>query len=241
MPFKRRRFSGRRRRRPGPETYTIVDCFGCQNVYHDAPCISPIVDSFELLSMRTPRLAGSDTTEVTNPTDKFITLDGIKFQMEYSFDPSESDGIFACDPQANNVEMNLRVWEAIVLVPLAEGTAAVPAYVPLLTNASFQSGDLADRVLWKRISYVPIFAFNPTSPLQQLEFTIRDMGHGPVVVKSKVKIDDRHTLLYVRNYVHDIVLGNITGPGCTKDNDNNPCVVPVQHDGWFKLFYHTRR
>lgn len=213
----------------------MVQCNHCVNVYGDAPCTAPIIDAFPLMTMATPR-STVDTTEISNPSDRAVVVDGIKFQVEYHEDPNEVISNIACDPQASLLNFNLRIWEAIMLLPLAQGTTNAPLYLPILSSNILQGGDVADRVLWKRISMLPIFALSgATSPLQQLEHTIRDMGHGPIQVKTKCRIDDRHALFYVRNYVHDL-FGLGTATDC-----NGICVIPVIDECWFKIFYHTRK
>lgn len=230
-----------RRRRRTSETYTTIQCFGCINVWQDTSCGFPLIDVFPLLNMSLPR-SSIDTTEVTSGSDKAIVLDGIRFQAEYTHDPSESLSCPSCDPPSTSVAFNLRVWEAVVVLPLNPGSANVPAYLPTLTSSVEQSRDIADRVLWKRISIMPIWGLGVTT-IPQLETTIRDVGHGPVAVKSKVRLDDRHGLFFVRNFVHDVVTGNPNGSStCSPiDCDENRCSVPIQHDMWFKIFYHVRK
>jgi len=241
MAFRRKFHRGFRRRRRMPETYTLVQCVDCQNVYQDLPCSTPLVQAVELLTMRTPRNPLTDTAELSTGSDKFIVFDGCKFQSEFSHDPGETLSFPACDPPATNLVFNLRIWEAIVILPFAQGTQ-IPDYLPLFTNMLNQGGDLADRVLWKRISILPIFGFFGAQSIPQLETTIRDVGHGPVVVKSKAKLDDRHGLYWIRSYTHDVAgLGNPGTNDCTANVVTNPCVIPIQTDAWFKIFFHTRK
>jgi len=190
--------------------------------------------------MRTPRHPG-DPTELSSGSDKFIVFDGAKFQSEFSHDPAETLGFTTCDPSPTALTFNLRIWEAIVLLPFAQGTQ-IPDYLPIFTTQLNQGGDLADRVLWKRISILPIFGIGAGGGLPQLETTIRDMGHGPVVVKTRCRVDDRHGLYWVRSYTHDVFgLGNPGANLCTPDPVTNPCVIPIQTDAWFKVFFHTRK
>lgn len=229
-----------RRRSRRPETYTLIQCQHCINVYDDMPCGGAFTDMIPLMLMSTPRNIVADPTQVSNPSDKFVVVDGIKFQKEYFHDPLESQSFAACDPGALQISMLLRIWEAIILLPLAQGTTNVPAYVPDLTAPAFQSGDLADRVLWKRLSSLPIWGTQVTL-IPQLEHTLRDEGHGPVVVKTRCRVDDRHGLFYATTYTHNVfgLVGNPTN--CTVDEVTNPCVIPVRDDAWFKIFYHTRK
>lgn len=240
MVFRRRFRKFGRRRRPRPETFTIVQCHNCKNVYGDSPCSSPLTDVMEIMTMRTRR-DPADTTEISNPSDRFVVVDGIKFQSEHSHDPSETQGFGVCDPQAQNLAFLLTIWEAIVVLPFAQGSA-VPAYLPNFTNANFQTGDTADRVLWKRISQIPIWGTALSAGFPQISGTLRDIGHGPVAVKAKVRLDDRHGLYYVRNFTHNVFgLGTMDFNSCTADLQTNPCVVPVVNDAWWKVFYHTRK
>jgi len=241
MAFRSRKFSRRmgRRRRLRPETYTLVECDGCHNVWQDATCTGPKVDVFELMTMRTPR-STTDTTEVSNPSDKFIVVDGIKFQQEYWNDPNETLDAPGADPPPTTVSFVLTIWEAIMVLPFAQGSL-VPAYVPLLTNPVFQGGDSADRVLWKRITHNPIWAtpvFGGVN-LPQLQFTDRDTAHGPQVVKARVRLDDRHGLYMVRNFTHNVVTQvNGESPACFFPGAST---VAIHDNSWWKIFYHTRK
>jgi len=229
-----------RRRRRRSETYTTIQCFGCLNLYSAYTCSSPLIDVFMVAGMSLPR-SPADVTQVTNAGARFLVVDGIRFQAEYTHDPSESLSCPSCDPFSTAVAFNLRIWEALVVLPLNQGTTNVPAYLPNLTTALGQTDDQADRVLWKRITIMPIWGLNTTGGVPQLETTIRDMGHGPVAVKSKVRLDDRHALFYVRNYVHDLALTPGQSSNCTVNCTTGPtCSIPIQHDMWFKTFYHTR-
>lgn len=221
----------------------MLECRHCDNVWRDSTCNSPFVDSFTLMSMATQRSL-VDVTEISNPTDRFVEIAGIKFESIYHHDPNETLGGTQADPQPFDVAFNLSIYEAIVVVPVAQGTTNVPNYVPILSSANFQSGDIADRVLWKRISFLPIWGININGgifPFPQLTATIRDTNAGPQVVKSRVRLDDRHMLLYVKNYVHNVVTGaNPQNSGC----DQSPTAfgsIPVRHDAWFKIFYTTKK
>jgi len=240
MAFRRKRFTSFRRRRGSrSETYTILSCQHCTNVYGDMPCSAPLVDSFPLMSMAT-QASATDTTHVSNPSDRFVVVKGIKFQSEYTHDPAETLSFPACDPAATSLIFHLTIWEAIVVVPCAEGANNIPAYVPNLTGGINQQGDMADRVLWKRITQLPIFGLS-TVLYPQLSSTERNSGAGPVVVKSKVRLDDRHMLLFVRNYTHNLFGLGQGNFDCSADEQTNPCVIPVRDLSWFKVFYQTRK
>lgn len=232
-----------RRRRRHWETFTLLQCRSCQNVWQDAICTSPIVDSFTLMSMATQRSL-VDVTEISNPTDRYVDIAGIKFESIYHHDPNETLGGTSADPQPFDLAFNLTIYEAIVVVPVAQGTTNVPNYVPILTSANFQAGDIADRVLWKRISFLPIWGININGgifPFPQLTATIRDTNAGPQVVKSRVRLDDRHMLLYVKNYVHNVFAGFPPPPAESCDDGGALGTIPVRNDAWFKIFYTTRK
>lgn len=236
-----------RRRRRLPETYTLVECRHCINVATNATCTGPRIDVFPLLAMSTHRTnAGSDPVELTTAADKFIVVDGIKFQSEMHSDPNDWQ---QCNPLSppdiHQLTFFLTIWEAIMVLPLAQGaeTPPIPAYVPNLTDALQQFGDIADRVLWKRLTVMPLWGTAATGGVSQLEATMRDFGHGPVVVKSRAKLDDRHALFMVRNYVHNLVFSIGGAPPCSLDCDASDAEknIPILHDEWFKIFYHTRK
>lgn len=235
------RRSARGRRRRTSETYTLVQCSDCHNVYQDLPCGGPLITATEILTHRTPRnTLGVDNTELASGSDKFLVADGLKFQAEHWHDPATSQGFASCDPSPLQLVFMLRIWEAIVVLPFAQGTQ-IPAYLPDFTAMITQGGKFADRVLWKRLNQLPIWGLNVVTA-SQLESTVRDFGHGPVVVKSKVKLDDQHGLYYVRNYTHDVAgLGNPGADSCVAQQTTNPCVIPINTDAWFKIFFHTRK
>jgi len=246
MAFRRKGFRRMRRRRRPPETYTKIACFGCENIYHNATCNEPIIDVIELLTMRTPRNQILDTTELAAPSNRALTVKGISFQLEYDTNPDDWQvcaGARVINPTASGLTFFLHIWEAIVVLPLQQGTF-LPSYLPSLSSATLQSGDTADRLLWKRHTLMPLWG-RATTGASQLEGTMRDEGHGPVRVKSKVRLDDRHGLFLVRNYVHNVVIATSGDPGFTCDSqtdcDNFPewDIVPINHHLWMKLYYNV--
>lgn len=247
-----RRFFRRRRRRP--ETYTLKECRTCTNLYGDSTCTNPVIDIFELLTMRTPRNS-ADSTELSTPANKFIIFDGMKFQSEYHHDPQETQGCFGLPPGgppvATTLAFILTIWEAVMILPLGQGSTAAPAYLPNIARGIFQEGDTADRVLWKRLSHLFVqgVASNPSiSLLVNPDSTLRYQGSGPAVVKTRARLDDRHGLYYVRNFVHDIFFGFPPLASCnTVDCDacglllGSSCgMIPIVHDFYAKMFYHVR-
>lgn len=240
MAFRRRRSftrRGPRGRRRLPETYTWLECSNCINIFQDAPCISPVIDSFTLLNMKVPANPG-DLTQVSNPSDKFVVFDGMKFQSEWSLDPAEAQDAVA-DPPPSQLAFHVHIWEAIVLAPTTQGARDVPAYIPVLTAAAFQTGDLADRVLWKRISSLPWWGLQVGSGFPQLVATnfagVGEDRHA--MVKARCRVDDRHNLLYVINITHNVVIGSPQGPCDTPGTAS----IPLRHNFWAKMFYHTRK
>jgi len=190
--------------------------------------------------MRTPR-ATTDVTEVTSGSDKAIILDGIKFQYDHLSDPATWQG--GSDPSITEFAFILSIWEGLVLLPLTPGSAAIPAYIPLLPNAVTQSGDLADRVLWKRIRHLKLWGLQSASVPQMVSTDTLDSHEPAVRVKTKCRIDDRHALFYVRNFVHDVADFGTTADftSCTFNPVTNQIVLPIFSDGWFKIFFHTTK
>jgi len=221
-------------------------------------CTNPLIDIFEVLSMRTPRQPGGDTTELSTPADKAIVFDGMKFESSYTHDPAETIDCSCpnpANPSASKLIFNLTIHEALMLLPVGQGSTIAPAYLPNIVQGIFQSGDTADRMLWKRNTHMRIFGLNgsPCSACPFLEITDIMTNAGPVAVKSRCRIDDRHALYFVRNFVHDIFLpfpaaqpcgfidcDQCNGAGC--DNTLALCGdIPILHDFTARIFYHTRK
>jgi len=228
--FKRRAFRARRRRR-SPETYTVISCRQTNNMFSDRPCGGTSIDVIPLvLPFMTPGAA--DTTAGAVVGQKANVMRGMKFTAEHMTDPGEwidQDGCDLFTPCPSLVAFLLTIWEAIVVLPLALGTKTVPAYLPDLTVPSFQGFDLADRVLWKRVTHMPMWGLQTTNFVPQLQTTVRDSDHGNQVVKASVRIDDRHGLFYVRNFMHNLVIS-----GSPVLNS-----IPIQMDFWAKIYYNT--
>lgn len=254
MAFSRRRKFVRRRRKRLPETYTFRQCRPCYNLFGDMTCSTPHIDMILLLSMatqRNPTLA--DTTELTSGSDKFIVFDGMKFQDEWYFDNSLIQSCAtAPGPVARSMQTILSIWEALVILPFVQGSSTVPAYTVNLTSGSLQQGDVADRVLWKRVSHLRIFGPDalPGTTIAWMDHTGDHQGHGPVAVKTRARLDDRHGLFLVRNFVHDVFFGFSPSQPCGALFDCDSClggtqpacgVVPVFNDFYSKIFYHARK
>lgn len=255
---RRRRWPMRRRRRSRSEQYRLHNCRTCFNVYGDIPCTNPLTDVFTLLSMSIAKSA-SDTTEITSPSDRFIVFDGMKFQSEYFHDPLKtvdcSNANPTVNPNASALDFILSIWEALVVLPLAQGSSIAPAYLPNFPSGIFQQGDVADRLLWKRLSWLHVQGIKsqPFLISSNPDGTFRSEQSGPVVVKARVRLDDRHALFYVRQFVHDIFLNGqapcdqctscVDCDACDSDNTNvqNCGAIPIETDFWATMFYHARR
>jgi len=231
MAFRRRFRRGFRRRRPGPETYSLAFCRGQQNIWQvGATCTNPMV---QMDTIVTPALAvgiSDPTTAGAVVAQKAIRIEGIKFSSEYLYDPGNDIGDPSCDGfQPLQAAFVLTIWEALVVLPLTQGSKTLPFYLPTFTT-SVQNFDVADRVLWKRITQMPLWGLNTTGGIPQLMHTVRDAGHGPIAVKTRCRIDDRHGLFYARQFVHDQFIP-----------ENTLCQKLIQWDTWYKVFYRVSR
>lgn len=130
------------------------------------------------------------------------TWGGMHFQSEFSINPA---GPWSAG-WLNIVDV-IEIYEAIVVLPLAQGGFTTPAYIPSFTNVAggFQTSDAGDRVLWKRISLNPFWGAG-VIPTSQLQMTARDEGHGPVLIRTKARLNERQGIFHVVNIVH----GNAT-------------------------------
>jgi len=210
-----RRFIPRRRRRRW-ETLTILSCR--QSVIVPAPstCTNSLSIATALLSHTIPFSAAPERY-LTDGLTRNVIFGGAKFQAEHIFDPA------LAGENMGGLAFMLTIWEALMILPLAQGASmAVPLYVPNLGSPVEQGNDFADRVLWKRISMMPLWG-TVIQPGVQLMNTMRDTSSGPQVVKARAKLDERHGLFYVRSFVHDIV-----GPDAV--------LLNIQLDMWWKLF-----
>lgn len=144
--------------------------------------------------------ASSNLASVDMKGAKAWTFGGCHFQSEYAFNPSAGFG--ATWIGATDI---FEFYEAIMVLPLLQGSINAPAYLPALTNAlgGFQTGDEGDRVLWKRINQLPYWGAAIIGS-SQLEATMRDVGHGPQQVKAKARLDERHAVFHVVNMVHGV-------------------------------------
>jgi hypothetical protein len=231
MAFKRRTRTRFRRRSKGPETYTLFQCRDFINIYSEMTCTNPLNAALTVWIPTPPVGASDPTTAGAVIGTKGHSLQGIKFQAEHILDPTLVQEAPECDPAPSQLNFMLTIWEALVVLPLAAGSKTLPAYLPTLP-ASQSSQDVADRVLWKRLTHMPFWGLGVTFPFPEMWSTQAQgqSGAGPQTVKSKVYLDDKHGLYYVRSFVHDVF-------GLS---DNVECVIPLTLDFWAKIWYRTR-
>jgi len=227
MAFRRAKRGFRRRLRRRWETDRVIQCRQTYEMYEQMTCLVPKTDAFPLLTMTIPFQAAPERYPSTMTTRRMI-FGGMKFQSVWILDPAETTTDVDCDPNPNNLAMVISIWEAIVVLPLLEGSTFAPAYVPILTSPAVQGTDLADRVLWKRLTHIPFWGLGVSGGFfPQLEFTNRNVEDGQQVVKVRAAVDDRHGIFMVRNFVHD-VFGLTPSPLCK---------IPMKNDLWGNLYY----
>jgi len=246
MAFRRKgfRFPRRRRFRTRWESDRVISCSTPYNVAKNATCTnictdptltSTIIDVVPLLTMTIPFQAVPNRFPSTMSTRK-MRFGGMKFQSSYWTDPAEWFDSEDCGVPIVALTFVLSIWEAICILPLAQGSTFAPVYIPELANPAQQGADLADRLLWKRILHLPMWGFTPaTQALPQLEHTGRESADVPVTVKVRTAVDDRHGIFYVRQFVHNVAFGN--APPCNDPGELGGCNVPVHNNFWGTLFY----
>jgi len=170
------------------------------------------------------------------PSARGVSLRGIKFQSKFFFDPATVINDASCDPDPNGVAFVTTIWEALAVLPLAEGfqqggAAPVPAYLPNFSDPNSQADDLADRLLWKRIMHIPFWGLNVGNgifPQLIQSGPSEPAADAPIVVKSRAFLDDKHAVFLIREYVHDIAFGPPVA---------GVCEIPLFRDAWFKYWY----
>lgn len=238
MAFKRRARGFRRsfRRRRRWEQDRIIQCRTHFDLALNSICCRQTlvppqetvnIDAFPLLTMTIPFTAAPERYPSTLATRKMIE-GGFKFESHWLFNPDDIVQGELCTVALNNLRFFLTIWEAIVILPLAEGSTFAPAYLPVLACASQQGLDLADRVLWKRMTVLPCWGLTATGGFTQLQANIRDTNGGPQVVKVRAAVDDRHGIFMVRQFVHDVFFG---------DQPIGECFMDVANDLWMTMFY----
>jgi len=229
----------KRRRRRRWEQDRIIGCQTPYNMARASPCCTtggpivcqPFIDAFPLLTMTLPFTAAPERYPSTLATRRMIA-GGFKFQSDWWINPQEwsGDGCPGTFGGMANVNWVQKIWEAIVVLPLAEGSTFAPAYLPNLACAAQQGVDLADRVLWKRVTMLPCWGFDVAQVLPQLEFNQRNSEAGPIVVKVRAAVDDRHGIFMVRQFINDIVWD-------PADCSNTDCTVLLHNELWMTMFY----
>lgn len=229
FPTRRRSFrrSFRRSRRKGPETYTLVSCRNTVNVMVNAQCSQNQLVQADTIFIPNPALGSSDpTTAAAVIGEKSKVVMGIKFQSEFAHDSLED--LFTVDcPATPYAQFLLTIWEALVCLPLLAGSKTLPAYLPTLTAAT-QQFDVADRVLWKRISLLHIYNTGNNGP--NIVSTWGGASAGAQVVKSRFRLGEHQGLFYVKQFVHNIDFSEAIPA---------QCLIPVTNDAWFKVFFKT--
>lgn len=218
----RRRFSRRRR---GPETWTILNCRSAQNLVSPSPCAGATINAIPVLTVTMPTGPTDPTTAGATVGEKAKVFQGMKFESQWLLDPGTWIDAVECVQCPSNVATFLSIWEMLVVLPLQQGSKTLPAYLPAFPTSN-QSFDVADRVLWKRITQLPIWGLQVSSGFPQLTANIRDTNGGQQVVKAKCRIDDRHGLFFCWAIVHDLA-------------DPLEGTIPVVHDFWAKMYYRT--
>lgn len=190
MAFRRMRRSFSRRRRSPWDMHHVGEC-KFANIVGAADCSFPQAGALLLVN----------PFQQINLANRAVTIGGIHFQVEYSLNP-----LNASEELDNVVDVHT-IWEAIMVLPLAEkDIAGTPDYVPVITTKG--NGDNLDRVLWKRITHMPFWGASAITA-GQLQTTVRDTAAGPQIVKSKARLDERHGLFYVYNFVNGFVNGAV--------------------------------
>lgn len=243
----RRRFVRRRRFRTRWETDRIIQCSTAYNVAKNATCsntcVSPatpgvtsqLLDVIPLLTMTIPFQAVPVRLPSTMAT-RFMRFGGMKFQSSWWTDPGEWFDSENCGVPISALMFVLSIWEALVILPLAQRSNQAPAYLPALADASDQSADLGDRLLWKRVLHLPMWGFTPaTQALTQLEHTGRESADVPQVVKVRTRVDDKHGIFLCRQFVHNIVFGG--NAPCNDPGDLGSCNIPVHNNFWGTMYF----
>lgn len=240
MAFKRRASRPRaRRRRTRWEQDRIVECNFRHEVARNAICCPTApaapntqIDVIPLLTMTIPFTASPERYPSTMTTRRMI-FGGMKFQSDWWTNPQEWAGDDNCTVNFATLTFILKIWEAIVVLPLQEGSTFVPDYLPSLACALLQGEDEADRVLWKRVTMLPMWGTQFPVSLPQLEFTNRNTESGFQVVKGRAAVDDRHGIYLVRQFVHDVFFEPPGGP-------DDGCSIPVFNELWGTMFYRAQ-
>lgn len=237
----------RRRRRTHWEQDRIISCAVPYNMAKNSTCneqclvpgfSSTNLDVVPLLTMTIPFQATPQRFPSTMATRRMI-FGGMKFESHYSTDPGTWSDSEDCSFPPLIAQFVLAIWEAIVVLPLAQGSTFTPDYLPLIASQAMQGADLGDRLLWKRVMHLPMWGSQTSLGSQvQLEFTDRNSNDDLVVVKARAAVDDRHGVFYVRQFVHNLVVGS--DPPCNQPGNIGSCNIPVVNDFYGTMFYRAQ-
>lgn len=208
-----RRMRRRRFRRSPYDLRTIVECRHAVSIPAGSQCPSPAIDSILIAGNEEDAIAGGLHQGAT----KGFTFGGCHFQVEHG-------QLNLVNSSFTNVATSIDIFEAIVVLPYANGTFGVPAYLPQLTNQGFTGGDRADRVLWKRITQMWFISTDIVSV--QVDDTYDESGHGPQQCKTKATLDERTGVFYVGAYTNGLI-------------DGAPMVL--ERNSWWKVAVKERR
>jgi hypothetical protein len=193
--MRRQRFA-RFRRRPSPydlqrmkicRFLVEVPASTCDNPF---TIVTPIAGPFGVTpaqNFATPDDRGAKTW----------TWGGCHFQSEFGMNPANAGGA-----TGSNTDIPT-IWEAIMKLPFAQGSFTTPAYLPNLTTGliNTQTGDMVDRIVWQRTTFMPFWGVF-VQPGIQLQHSGRDIGHGPLQIRSKVRCTEREGMFHVQCHVN---------------------------------------
>lgn len=216
----RRRFRRRFRRSPY-DIQTVLLCRNALTVPLPSTCDDPFDDAIELVG------AGMLAPGQINPAGRYtkgVTFGGMHFQCELGLNP-----FVGTNTSITGVIDVVSIWEAVVVLPYAQGFQGIPAYLPNLSQSLFTVGDYADRVLWKRLSYLKFTSVNLLGASGNglaAQITNEHTAAGPQVVRAKATLDERHGLFYCTSVV-------------SGQTDAGPLILG--RDAWFKIAVKERR
>jgi len=182
-------------------------------------CATPLAFADVVLTCETDVSAGQ---QQVSGAARSVMFKGCHGQLDYSVQVFPGDVLLPC------LDV-FTMHSALMVIPLAEGTKNVPAYIPniaisrnqLSVNANTQM-DTEDRILWYRMDHLwwrnPDFdnCGNADAALtQDISFLVsHTMGNtfkqnpSQFQVRARARIDERHGLFLIRNLVCGINVVN---------------------------------
>jgi len=183
-------------------------------------CAEPLAFADLVLSCETELSASQ---QQVSGAARAVLFAGCHGQLEYAAQVFPGDTALPCRDV-------FTMHSALVVLPLAEGAKSVPAYIPniaisrsqLSVNSNTQM-DTDERMLWYRFDNMwwlnpdPDACDNGDQPpftqdivLQTLHLTANTFKQNPTQfqVKARARIDERHGLFLVRNFVCGIGVVN---------------------------------